>query len=448
MEQINWSQDLSKRITLNSPHCDSPETSILISIFLKLWMFSKAGQSSAQIPLLSICQERKYKHNLFLKQAIDIICQGSFEEFLSHVNSITQYCDLFQDIGLCKKSMTKTAKINIISKNLQLMIIIQERNLPAKKFYCGYIENPWVVHIAVETFKYYPAIHKEENLFIATPNNNLERFPFKFTPDMHRENQKSIQEKITKIMDLLEGSIEFLKPELKTNLIDFLKSNKIVGVDEKKIEKFKKILNDGRNCSNHQKVIFDCGNIHCAQCFGNNTICRCGVRFDPEKIRQVKTVTNPTLTYYQPIPQKINLPPAHGPSQSSPQVNYQQSNLIHNYQQSNPIQNYQQSNPIQNYQQSNPIQHYPQSNPIQNIPTFHDQVVECWVCGNKIYASQSIVCFKAHYMCNNCHQYSNNRCSQCEELVCVYCRSYIMAADLVFHSNCYYHTNCAIYLGI
>ena len=304
MDLLGWRSEVSHKIVLNEAFARSPQYAVLISYFLKHWMFSRqaSDESSDPVPfdnmLIKLCEEKKRGDINTLKTCFAQIEQMAFSDILSTIDLLCGYDVYFTFLGIFKKTMRSSAIINYLSKSLNIIIIQVERGSEVpKEFFSGFGQNPIVIHIVQDGFKYYPGIHLEEYRFIQNPKTHLlKSFPFILSDD-RKPRPRTLQEKITTIMKNLEKSLDHVYPEMGDQLSKFIAQHPFPGIKDEDLNSFKNALKNTGKCINHSLAVFDCDNIHCHTCAYGKTSCRCEKRFDYQRVSK-KIIDNKIKTTF------------------------------------------------------------------------------------------------------------------------------------------------------
>lgn len=287
MEKLSWKSEVSHKIALPEAFSRSPQCAVLISYFIKHWMFSKLEESPFDNLLIKLCEEKKKGDLNTLKTCFAMVEQMTFDDLMSNINTFCEYQTYFTQLGLFTKTMRSSAIINYLSKNLSIMIIQVERGSEApKQYFSGFGQNPVVIHIVQDAFRYYPGIHLEEYQFIHNPDLSLlNSFPFVLTNDK-KPKPKTLQDKITTIMKNIEKSLDHVHPEMGNVLLKFISQNPLPGIKDDDLNSFKNALKNCGKCNQHNLAVFNCDNVHCVDCAVGKTVCRCEKRFDQQEVRK------------------------------------------------------------------------------------------------------------------------------------------------------------------
>lgn len=405
MEEIQNYEGITHKITLPERVIKSAEFAILTGFMLQASILIGHGNKKLKILFINLIKQKlpqlsKDVENLF--KQLKTLNINNFPSIIPHLLSIE---NIFLDTKIFFTDTPQNDRSYLISKALDLMIILKENSCADKHYCCADSNKPIKVFIIKEENRFFPGVNidevSQENVFYNYPASS-------------KDDDSKVLRLLTKN---LRNIGKFIIMKEKKNLQALIVDHPDSFLNDKTKKNLLYYLEDPSGCVAHSKVIFPCGSMHCKQCEKDKGLkdtsklmkCPCGIDFSGTQVFQLTTFMATTMST------KINAPPSFDNKSTS------DTNKIA-------------APPNTSSNSSNPIVTSIKSEENQTI-----NAIPCWVCNQNIIGNGFSTC-NIHIICSNCAELAKVVGFIC--VTCPVCQTHAFAPHSYKVDNEFYHINC------
>ena len=393
MEEIINFEGITHKLDIPEQVSGSVHFAILAGFMAQTCILISSGDKNSKSLILNLIKQRLPTRLNDMQNILKRLKQLTISTFPEIIPQLLSIQNIFLEARVIFTDTPKDSQLYLLSKALDLMIIIKQKPNPDKHYCCTYNIQPIKLIIIEENNNFFPAFNLDE----IAPKNVFYKYP----RSSGTENL-NILKLFYKIFKKIE---DFIPLAEKKSLMNIVKKNSGDSLDTKTKDKLIYELENPSPCESHNKVIFPCGSKHCKECSKKLLIgqgmmkCPCGFEFSQTLVLQLTTLA-PTAY--------VNLITA--PSQ-----------ILNSNSTSDTLST---------------------DKSLRTINVKKDQPNTgsiCWGCNQTLYGECSQTC-PDHLICSKCAERALKHGYIC--VMCPLCNTHAFAPDAVIFNNTYYHLSC------